>query len=450
MTGFLENINSVVWGFPMLIFFLFTAIRFTAKSHFFQITGVFHIVKTLFRSLFSKKGKTGLGQFATFCSVLGACLGTGNIVGVATAIYYGGPGVVFWMWVSSLLSMMTAYAENYLGVEYTRSSTLSGAFAYIEKGVKIQGLSKIYAFFCLASSLGMGNMTQSNSLAQALTTTFNLNKYIIAIPLCAIVFLIIRGGLRRIANAQTITVPIMTVYYFIISFLVMIKFRTNFIPCVKMVVCEAFSTKALTGYGIFKAIRYGISRGVFSNEAGLGSSTLLHAEADENTGETQGIWAMFEVFTDTVIMCTITAFTILVSTYGKPINLFGAELTMKAYSTIGKTGGNSIGILTAVFAFTSLSACSFYGEKSFTFLFGKRLKKSYKYIYAILVFLGAVCSPKLIWIIADICNGLMALPNLFALNCLAKEVVFPKTKHKKENTSALMDRGETLHNILCN
>ena len=425
MLNFLESVNSVVWGFPMLSLFLFTAVRFTLKSRFFQVTGLPHITKTILSSLRGNKDKKGLNQFSTFCSVLGACLGTGNIVGVATALYYGGPGVVFWMWISAIFSMMTAYTENYLGIKYTKNSSLSGAFAYIENGVKINGLSKVYAFFCLASALGMGNMTQSNSFTQALVTTFDINKIYVAFFLSASAFFIMNGGLKRIAKAQTILVPLMTIFYFVISFSVIFKFKENIYPCITMIFREAFSPKALTGYGFFKAMRYGISRGVFSNEAGLGSSTLLHAEADVNDAETQGIWSMFEVFTDTVLMCTITAITILVSTYGSKITLFGAPLTMKAYSSIGKIGSDSIGLLTAIFAFSSLSACSFYGEKSFSFLLNGKLKGFYKYVYTILVFTGAVCSPKIIWLIADICNALMALPNLFALNCLGKEVEFP-------------------------
>lgn len=424
MTNFLENVNSVIWGLPMLIFFLFTAFRFTYKSHFFQFRGIPKILKTTIGSFFRKSNGNGLNQFSTLCSVLGACLGTGNIVGVATAIYSGGPGTVFWMWISAFLSMMTAYAENYLGIKY-KTQTLYGAFSYIENGLKMKGLSKIYALFCLMSALGMGNMTQSNSFSDAIVNCTNFNKIAIGLAASVICFIIISGGIKRIAKVQTVTVPLMSIFYFLLSFLVLYKFKENIIPCFILIFKEAFSPKALSGFGFYRAMRFGVARGVFSNEAGLGSSTLLHSQADDENGETQGIWAMTEVFIDTILMCTITAITILVTTYNSKIYLFGAQLSAKAYSTIGNSGKTGISLLTAAFAFSSLSSCSFYGEISFRQLFGNKYTVIYKVIYAILIFTGAVTSPKIIWTIADICNGLMAIPNLFSLNCLANEIEYP-------------------------
>ena len=432
MTVFLESVNSVVWGLPMLLFFLFTALRFSFKSGFFQFYGIPKILKTTFGSFFKKDKGDGLNQFSTLCSVLGACLGTGNIVGVATAIYSGGAGAIFWMWVSAFLSLMTAYSENYLGIKY-KTPTLLGAFSYIEKGLKMKKLSKVYAFFCLMSALGMGNMTQSNSFSIAMENCTSLNKTIIGLGVSLICFVIITGGIKRIAKVQTFTVPIMSVFYFILSFIVLYKFKENIVPCLILIFKEAFSRKAVSGFGFYQAMRYGVARGVFSNEAGLGSSTLLHSQANDENGENQGIWAMIEVFIDTILMCTITALAILVSTYNKGIYLFGAQLSAKAYSSIGIIGEKGISLITALFAFSSLASCSFYGEISFSKLCGNKYTVLYKIAYALLVFIGAITSPKIIWTIADICNGLMALPNLFALNCLAKEVSFPNIR-KKENS----------------
>jgi AGCS family alanine or glycine:cation symporter len=208
--------------------------------------------------------------------------------------------------------------------------------------------------------------------------------------------------------------------------MVLIKFRANIIPAVSLMFKEAFSIRAINGFGMFKAMRYGVSRGVFSNEAGLGSSTLIHAESNNQKGETQGMWAMLEVFIDTVFLCTITALVILVNKNNFSSQLYGADLSIAAYSTIGEIGRKGIAILTAVFAFTSLSSCSFYGEKSFSYLFGKRYIKIYKAFYIILIFIGCLNPPKIIWEFSDICNGLMAIPNLFAINCLGKEVEYPK------------------------
>ncbi|MBP3560096.1 MAG: sodium:alanine symporter family protein [Clostridia bacterium] len=426
MQGFLESVNSVIWGLPMLIFFLFTALRFTFKSRFFQIRGFSEMLKSTLGTILKKNNEDGVSQFGAFCSVLGACIGTGNIVGVATAIYSGGPGTVFWMWVSAILSMMTAYSENYLGIKYKRKDKYGnisgGAFSYIENGLKMKGLAKIYSFFCIGSVIGMGNLTQSNSISQSLKAGFNVPEIVTAIIVTLLVFIIIKGGIKRIADFGTIVVPLMTTFYLIISLWVIFKHREAIIPCFINIFKEAFSFKAVNGYGIYKAVRFGISRGVFSNEAGLGSSTILHSQVENVSGEKQGMWAMLEVFIDTVFLCTFTAIAILVST--DYTALFGAELSIKAYSTIGTIGEKGIALLTTVFAFTSLTSCSFYGEKGVEYLFGKKHVGLYKFLYGVFSFIGCINPPKIIWTFADICNGLMAVPNLFAINVLGKEIEY--------------------------
>lgn len=430
MERFLNALGSVVWGPPMLLVFIFTALRFSFSSKFFQIRGFFTILKETIFKMFSKTESNGISQFGAFCSVLGACIGTGNIVGVATAIYSGGAGTVFWMWISALLSMMTAYAENFLGVKYRKKDKYGnlqgGSFSYIEHGIKMKGLANVYAFFSLFSVIGMGNLTQSNSVCESLVAGFNLNKYLIGVLCALLCLLIISGGVQRISKFGTFTVPLMTFAYLLLSFIVLFKYNDNIIPAICLVFKEAFTLKAINGYTIFQAMRYGVSRGVFSNEAGLGSSTLIHAESNNQKGETQGMWAMLEVFIDTVFLCTITALVILVTKCNTSTNLFGADLSVAAYSSIGEIGKKGIALLTAVFAFTSLSSCSFYGEKSFSYLFGKKYIKFYKAFYIILVFVGSINPPKIIWEFADICNGLMAIPNLFAVNCLGKEVEYPQ------------------------
>ena len=430
MERILNAIGTVVWGAPMLFIFIFTSLRFSVRSRFFQIRGFFSMIKETILKMFSKTENTGISQFGAFCSVLGACIGTGNIVGVATAIYSGGPGTVFWMWISALLSMMTAYSENFLGVKYRRKDKYGilqgGAFSYIEHGIKMKGLAKAYAFFSLFSVIGMGNLTQSNSVSESLVAGFNVNKTIVGIICAFFCLVIISGGMKRISNFGIFTVPFMTIAYLTLSAWVLLKHKHNIIPAILLVFKEAFSFKAINGYGMFKAMRYGISRGVFSNEAGLGSSTLIHAESNNQNGETQGMWAMLEVFIDTVFLCTITALVILVTKSNFSPDLYGADLSVAAYSSIGEIGKKVIALLTSVFAFTSLSSCSFYGEKSFAYLFGKKYIKLYKTCYIILVFIGTLNPPKIIWEFSDICNGLMAIPNLFAINCLSKEVEYPK------------------------
>ncbi len=433
MQNFLDAVSSVVWGVPMLIFFIFTALRFTFKSRFFQLHPI-KIFKTTLGSMFKKdNNESGISQFSAFCSVLGACIGTGNIVGVATALYSGGPGTVFWMIISAFFSMMTAYSENYLGIKYSNEKVI-GAFSYIENGLKMKNLAKVYAFFCLISTLGMGNMTQSNSISDALNSSLGISSVIVAVVCSVLCLIIIFGGLDRIAKVQTIIVPLMCIFYFVLSGIILVKYKTEIIPCLKLIVSEAFTIRAVGGFGIYKAARYGISRGVFSNEAGLGSSTLIHAQAKDKNGETQGTWAMLEVFIDTILMCSLTAIVMLIATNYNQNNLFGAGLSAEAYSAAGFIGKGGIGVLTAVFAFMSLVGCSFYGEKSFEYLFGKKYISFYRILYIALAFVGGINSPKLIWSFADICNGLMAIPNLFAINCLAKEVVYPNRKKLSKTT----------------
>lgn len=435
MTDILNSIGSVIWGAPMLIFFLFVSAYFTLKSGFFQLRGISIWSKATVGSLFKKEGNSksrdSISRFGAFCSVLAACIGTGNIVGVATAVYSGGAGTVFWMWISAVFSMMTAYSENYLGIKY-KTVDGGGAFYYIKNGVKMPLLSKAYAAFCLLSTLGMGNLAQSNSVTTSLNSEFGFNIYITAFITAFLCYIIIEGGVKRISHFSEVTVPVMSILYLALSGGVLFFRKERILPVIKSIFKEAFTLKAVNGYGMYKAMRYGISRGVFSNEAGLGSSTIIHCEADGATPEGQGMWAMFEVFCDTVFLCTVMALVILVS--GKNAEypeLYGAELSIAAYSVLGEFAEKGIAVLTAVFAFASLSGCSFYGEKSAQYLFGKRASKIYKRIFLVLAFAGGICAPKLIWSVADIFNGLMAVPNLFSLMILRKEVSFPSPLRRR-------------------
>ena len=436
MIGIISAIGGVIWGAPMLTFFLFVAFYFTVKSRFFQICGAKTIFDITVKKLFKRNEKTedGISQFGAFCSVLAACIGTGNIVGVATAIYSGGPGSVFWMWISALFSMMTAYSENYLGIKYRYRNKYGkisgGAFQYIEKGLKMPGLSKVYAVFCLLSTLGMGNMAQANSVSASIKSGFNVPSYITGIIAVIICFLVIRKGVKGISKLSEFIVPVMSISYLLLSFGVLFIFKDRILPMITLIFNEAFSLKAIGGYGMFKAMRYGISRGVFSNEAGLGSSTIIHSETDNTTPENQGMWAMFEVFCDTIFLCTIMALVILVSgAYIPDGQLYGAELSVAAYGVLGDLGKKGIAILTAVFSFASLTGCSFYGEKSAEYLFTHRVVKPYKVIYLVLALIGSIVAPEIIWSIADIFNGLMAIPNLFAIFILRNEVEFPTKRN---------------------
>lgn len=437
MQNFLNSVSGVIWGLPMLIFFIFTAIRLTVKGKFFQFKNLRFIFNETLGKIFIKSKKDSISDFSVYCSVLGACIGTGNIVGVATAIYSGGPGTVFWMILSAAFSMMTAYGENYLGILYKRKDRYGnisgGAFSYIANGLNMKALAKIYAFLSLMSVMGMGNMAQSNSISDSLKSSFDVPTLITGIIVAVLCLVVVNGGFKVIAKLQTIIVPIMTVMFFALSVMVIIKFKQNILPCIITICKEAFSLKSIRGFGIYKAAKFGISRGVFSNEAGLGSSTIIHSQSNDSDGMNQGLWAMVEVFTDTVVMCSVTAIVLLVSTNYNENNLYGAELSAFSYSLIGEFGKKGIGLLTAIFAFSSLSSCCFYGEKSFEYAFNKKSLPIYKCLYVILSFTGCTKSPELIWSFADICNGLMAIPNLFALNMLIKEIEFPVKRNSKKS-----------------
>ena len=435
MTRIINAIGGVIWGTPMLIFFLFVGLYFTLKSRFFQIRGAQKVFNVTLKSLFKKEksSEDGISQFGAFCSVLAACIGTGNIVGVATAIYSGGPGSVFWMCVSAFISMMTAYSENFLGISYrfrNKYGKISGgAFQYIEKGVKMKGLAKFYAAFCLLSTLGMGNMAQANSVSASLKTGFFIPNYISGIVVATACFFVIRKGVKGISKLSEIIVPVMTVSYLVLSFGVLFIFRDRIIPTIKLIFTEAFSIKAINGFSMLSAMRYGISRGVFSNEAGLGSSTIIHSEAKNTTPQAQGMWAMTEVFVDTIFLCTVMALVILVSGSFTPNGeLYGAELSVAAFGVLGDIGKKGIAALTALFSFASLTGCSFYGEKSAEYIFTHRAIKPYKVIYLILAVIGCTIPSETVWAIADIFNGLMAIPNLFAIFILRNEVEFPAKK----------------------
>ncbi len=414
----------------MLVFYLSAALLFTFKGRLFQIFGMKRwLGKTVGRLFYQsayQKGNDGISQAGAFCSVLAACIGTGNIVGVASAIASGGPGAVFWMVLSAFFGMATAYAENMLGIRYRHigqnGTVQGGAFMYMEHGVGMPGMSKIYAGLCLFSSLGSGNMTQANSVSESLYSGFSIPRPLVAIVCAALCLLIMKGGVKRIAKLNEYVVPAMGLGFLVLSACLLLKNKSKILPCSADIFREAFQKKG----GVFSgasAMRYGVARGVFSNEAGLGTSTILHAENQTASAPEQGYWGAFEVFCDTILLCGITALCLLVSgAFSAESPLFGAELSIAAYATLGQWGQKGIALLTAVFGLASLIGWSFYGEKSSERLFSKKRFGAFLYFYAAVAFIGCVTSPKLIWSLADITSGLMAVPNLFSLIVLRNEI----------------------------
>ncbi|MBE6771704.1 MAG: sodium:alanine symporter family protein [Ruminococcaceae bacterium] len=426
-------ISAFVWGPPMLAVFLGTGLFLSVKSGFYQIFGVKDwfggTVVSAFKNRNKQKSSDGsISQLGALTSALAACLGTGNIVGVATAICSGGAGAVFWMCISAVLGMITCCCENILGVKYRVRDSFGkwagGPMYYIERGLGMKGLAGAYAVFLTGASLGMGNMTQANSVAQGLSG-FGVKNLWAGIILAGLVAVSISGGLKRISAISEKLIPVLSVAFVAACFIIIGKNIENLIPCIKSVLKEAFTIRAVSGFGMAKAARYGISRGVFSNEAGLGSSAIIHAAADCKNPAEQGKWGILEVFIDTVFMCTVTAAAILTSGVWSPdTSINGVELCSAVFESVfGKAGGYFLNGCICLFAFATLVAWSYYGKSGAEYLFGEKSGKIYNLLYIAAAFAGSMIRLESVWSISDTLNGLMAVPNIFALLLLSKEAV---------------------------
>ena len=363
-------------------------------------------------------------------TALAATIGTGSVVGVATALTLGGAGSIFWMWVSSFLGMMTAYAENVLGIKYRykndRGEWVGGAMVYIEKGVGMKWLACTFSVLCVFSSLGIGNMTQANSIAYAVRDISGISSEATAIFLCIIIGIIVVGGIKRISSFTGKLVPVIAVFY-TLGCLVVILGNIKSIPAVLgSIFSQAFSLKAAGG-GIFasvmiKAMRFGISRGVFSNEAGLGTSVTVHCASNIKEPAEQGMWSIFEVFVDTMVVCTLTALCIL-SSGCDFVGMDSVQICSAAFSSVlGDFGYYFVSISIILFSFATLMSGSYLGEKSGEYLFGQGFGKYYRIVYIGAIFVGCCADLELIWQISDTFNGLLAIPNLFSIVVLSPEV----------------------------
>lgn len=441
-------LNNFIWGPVMLAFFLLVGFYFTCRTGLFQITNFKLWINTTILAIFRNedvvktKDKNAISQFQSICTVLAATIGTGNIAGVATAIVAGGPGSVFWMWLSAFLGMMTSYAENTLGIKYRYKNKngdwMGGAMIYIERGLHCKWLAVLFSLFCALASFGIGNMTQVNSIAVGLESSFGTPPVVTAAVLMVLVALVIVGGIKRIASITDKVVPFMSIFYFLGGFIVIGVHFSNIPAAFTLIIKEAFNFHAagggFLGYGISMAMKFGISRGVFSNEAGLGSSVTVHSASDVTEPVIQGMWGIFVVFTDTILMCTLTALTILTTgVYDMSnnlenmkngvSNLNGTALTSAAFSTVFPFGDEFISIAILLFAFSTLIGWSYSGEKVVEYLFGARAIFPYKLLFVVMILFGCVTSLELVWSIADTLNGFMAIPNLIAITLLSGEVI---------------------------
>jgi AGCS family alanine or glycine:cation symporter len=425
-----STLSRVVWGAPMLCAFLGTGLYFTLRTGFFQARGFLYWNKRTFGALLrggKADGSAGISQWQTLTSTLAASLGTGNIIGVATALTLGGPGTIFWMWLSAALGMMTCYAENTLSILY-REKDLRGPMAYLAKGLGSKGLAGCYAGLLGLAALGMGNMTQSNAVAQAAAQGLRAPLWLTGAILALLTGLLVMGGVKRLGKVTQMLVPLMTAL-FTLGCVVALLVNARKIPAaLGLILRGAF------GKNTYKnALRYGVSRGVFSNEAGLGTSGVMHAAAQSADAPLQGMWGMAEVYLDTIVMCTVTALTLLVSgAYGTGAD--GVGMVTAAFSgVLGVWGERLVLLCTALFAFATLSGWSYYGEEGVRYLLGKKAVPVFRVIYSVTCLLGCVLRLEEVWKFADVLNGLLAIPNLLGVLLLGKEALVRLPKKRDDS-----------------
>lgn len=389
-------------------------------------------------------GPGTISQFQSMTTALAATVGTGNIAGVATAIALGGPGAVFWMWIAALLGMMTGFAENVLGICYRvrepDGTYHGGPMYYMERGLGLKWLGLLFAFFCMLASFGIGGMIQSHSMAAGLSQSFGVPPLLTGLLTALLAGLVVLGGVRRIGAVTEKLVPAMVAAYLLAGGLCLVCHAGQIPAALGRIVTDALTPGAMGaggGYGLFLALRMGVSRGLFSNEAGLGSSVLVHASSQVREPVQQGMWSIFEVFVDTLVVCTMTALVILTSgvydemhylmqysQIGQPGGpLSGVRLTAAAFSaTMGPAGGIFLTVALCLFAFSTVLGWGWYGRQACRYLFGARIAAAFPVVHVAALAVGAVLQAGVVWSLADACNGLMAVPNLIAVVLLMGQV----------------------------
>jgi AGCS family alanine or glycine:cation symporter len=435
-SALLNLVSGFIWGPVTLTLLLGVGIYLTIGLRAMPWRHTLEAFKLLWRGRHSNE-KGDITPFQALMTALSATIGTGNIAGVATAITLGGPGAIFWMWITALFGMATKYCEAVLAVHYRetdeRGRYVGGPMYYIKNGLarKWHWLAIAFAFFGMVAGFGIGNMVQANSVASALEETFNVPTWLCGIVLCLLAGAVILGGIQRIALVAAKLVPFMAGAYILGSLVVIVMLIDQVPAAIALIFDSAFNGAAavggFTGAAVSAAIRFGVARGVFSNEAGLGSAPIAHAAAKTNNPVQQGMIGMLGTFIDTIVICTMTALVIILSgawTEGKT----GAALSASAYGGILPGIGEYIVTLgLIVFAFTTILGWSYYGERCAEFLFGVKVILPYRILWLVAIPLGATGQLTIIWLLADVLNGLMAVPNLIALILLGP-IVFRITR----------------------
>lgn len=465
-------VNGLVWGVPALVLLIGTGVLMTFLTKFFQFTHFGHMIRETLGGLFRKKDilknddHRSISQFQALCTALSATIGTGNIAGIAYAITMGGPGAIFWMWVAAIFGMMTNFSENVLGIFYRRRNEhgewCGGAMYYLKdglgsrKGCKTIGkvLAVLFSIFAIFASFGIGNMGQVASIRESLFGLFRVtgddttDGLIVGAVVAVVALLVIVGGLTRIARANEKIVPFMAGFYIVGALIIVLMHYDMIIPAFASIFSHAFTASAAAGgvggAVIKQAITWGFKRGVFSNEAGLGSSVMVHSASNVKEPVVQGLWGIFEVFFDTIIVCTLTALLILTSgvvDLNTGVSLSGTTklgLATEAFTNnLGVAGGIFIAIAITLFAFSTVLGWSYYGTKAWEYLFGTKTIMIYKVIFIVIIILGSAVHADLVIDISDTFNGLMAIPNLIGVLASAGTVLaitnnYSKRRFKKQ------------------
>ncbi len=426
-------VHALVWGPPLILLLMGVGLYLSIRLRFLQLTHLGLIWRFTFgRLLFSgeNRGEGTLSAFQAVSSAMAGTIGVGNIAGVSTAVYLGGPGALFWMWVTAAVGMATKFSEVVLGLTYREeqaSGISGGPMYYIARGLGQRWLAALYAFLTGVAALGIGNMVQANTVAMSIEESLSLSPFYTGGVVVVLVAVVILGGVRRIGRTAEYLVPFMAALYLLGGILILLRhlgalpdalsaiFRCAFTP--------AAPVGAWTGAAVGSALRYGIARGVFSNEAGLGSASIMHSQA-RNTPVAQGFWGMWEVFMDTLVVAGMTGLVIMVTGVLGQAEVPPSALAAAAFERGLPGPGRYIVFLALVlFAYSTMLTWSFYGEKAWEYLFGRWVVVPYRVLFLAFLYMGAVGGLRLVWEVADTLNGLMALPNLVALLFLARVVV---------------------------
>jgi alanine or glycine:cation symporter, AGCS family len=435
ITDILGEISTFVWGPPLLVLLVGTGIILTFRLSFLQFSQLPYALKLAFSKNQDRSSAGDISHFQSLMTALAATIGTGNIAGVATAVVAGGPGAVFWMWITAIVGMATKYAEAILAVKYRivneRGEMAGGPMYYIERGLGWKWLAVLFALFGAIAAFGIGSTVQSNSVAASVQSSFGIDPWITGIVLTVVTAVVTIGGIKSIGRVSSYMVPMMAVMY-VVGGLAIILLNLEKLPAaISLIITDAFTGQAMAGGAIGTVIRYGVARGVFSNEAGMGSAPIAAAAAITDHPGRQALVSMTGTFLDTIVVCSITGIGLVMGGLYTG-DLTGAALTTETFNQLlPGPGGWIVTIGLIFFAYSTVLGWCYYGEKCFEYLFGSKSIKGYRVVYTLSVLVGAVMNLVLVWSIADIFTGLMAIPNLIGLLGLSG-IVVAETKRFRE------------------